>query len=94
MFYSVNLLGNGAAILLIVIGLINFVNVMLTGVVARKMNSPLWKASAQRKADYEDTDLGRWHLRSHIHFADYDFRQCVSAAGGGRRSPHSKLCGV
>lgn len=50
MFYSVNLLGNGAAILLIVIGLINFVNVMLTGVVARKMNSPLWKASAQRKS--------------------------------------------
>lgn len=49
MFYSVNLLGNGAAILLIVIGLINFVNVMLTGVVARKKNSPLWKASAQRK---------------------------------------------
>lgn len=36
MFYSVNLLGNGAAILLIVIGLMNFVNVMLTGVVARK----------------------------------------------------------
>lgn len=36
MFYSVNLLGNGAAILLIVIGLINFVNVMLTGVVARR----------------------------------------------------------
>ena len=36
MFYSINLLGNGAAILLIVIGLINFVNVMLTGVVARK----------------------------------------------------------
>ena len=36
MFYSVNLLGNGAAILLIVIGLINFINVMLTGVVARK----------------------------------------------------------
>mgnify|MGYP002549237424 CR=1 FL=1 len=35
-FYSINLLGNGAAILLIVIGLINFVNVMLTGVVARK----------------------------------------------------------
>lgn len=33
MFYSINLLGNGAAILLIVIGLINFVNVMLTGVV-------------------------------------------------------------
>lgn len=36
MFYSVNLLGNGAAVLLIVVGLINFVNVMLTGVVARK----------------------------------------------------------
>ena len=36
MNYSINLLGNGAAILLIVIGLINFVNVMLTGVVARK----------------------------------------------------------
>lgn len=36
MFYSVNLLGNGAAVLLIVIGLINFINVMLTGVVARK----------------------------------------------------------
>ena len=34
--YSLSLLGNGAAILLIVIGLINFVNVMLTGVVARK----------------------------------------------------------
>lgn len=31
-----NLLGNGAAVLLIVIGLINFINVMLTGVVARK----------------------------------------------------------
>ena len=36
MFYSVNLLGNGAAILLIALGLINFVNVMLTGVIARK----------------------------------------------------------
>lgn len=36
MFYSLNLLGNGAAVLLIVIGLINFINVMLTGVVARK----------------------------------------------------------
>lgn len=36
MYYSVNLLGNGAAILLIVLGLINFVNVMLTGVIARK----------------------------------------------------------
>lgn len=36
MFYSINLLGNGAAILLIVLGLINFVNVMLTGVIARK----------------------------------------------------------
>lgn len=36
MFYSINLLGNGAAILLIALGLINFVNVMLTGVIARK----------------------------------------------------------
>ena len=36
MFYSINLVGNGAAILLIVLGLINFVNVMLTGVIARK----------------------------------------------------------
>lgn len=36
MFYSINLLGNGAAILLIVLGLVNFVNVMLTGVIARK----------------------------------------------------------
>ena len=36
MYYSVNLLGNGAAILLIGLGLINFVNVMLTGVIARK----------------------------------------------------------
>ena len=36
MNYSLSLLGNGAAILLMVIGLINFVNVMLTGVVARK----------------------------------------------------------
>lgn len=34
--FSIGLLGNGAAILLIVIGLINFVNVMLTGVIARK----------------------------------------------------------
>ena len=34
--YSINLLGNGAAILFIVIGLINFVNVMLTGVITRK----------------------------------------------------------
>ncbi len=36
MFYSINLLGNGAALLLILIGLINFVNVMLTGVTARR----------------------------------------------------------
>ena len=36
MFYSVNLLGNSAAILLIILGLINFINVMLTGVIARK----------------------------------------------------------
>lgn len=36
MFYSINLLGNGAAILLIAIGLINFINVMLTSVVTRK----------------------------------------------------------
>lgn len=36
MYFSINLIGNGAAILLIVIGLINFVNVMLTGVIARK----------------------------------------------------------
>lgn len=36
LFYSVNLLGNGAAALLIVIGLINFVNVMLAGVVSRR----------------------------------------------------------
>ena len=36
MFYSMNLLGNGAAVPLIVVGLINFINVMLTGVVARK----------------------------------------------------------
>ena len=36
MYYSVNLLGNGAAILLIILGLINFVNVMLTGVMARR----------------------------------------------------------
>lgn len=35
-YFSINLIGNGAAILLIVIGLINFVNVMLTGVIARK----------------------------------------------------------
>lgn len=34
--YSLNLLGNGAAILLIVIGLVNFINVMLTSVVSRK----------------------------------------------------------
>lgn len=36
MFYSINLLGNGAALLLILIGLINFVNVILTGIAARK----------------------------------------------------------
>ena len=34
--YSLSFLGNGAAILLIVIGLINFVNVMLTGAGKRK----------------------------------------------------------
>ena len=44
MYFSIGLLGNGAAILLIVIGLINFVNVMLTGVIASKMNLLLWKA--------------------------------------------------
>lgn len=36
MTYAENLTGNGIALLLIVTGLINFVNVMLTGVVARK----------------------------------------------------------
>lgn len=36
MFYSLNLLGNGAALLLIILGLANFFNVMLTGVIARK----------------------------------------------------------
>ena len=36
MTYAESILGNGAAIILIVIGLINFINVMLTGVVARK----------------------------------------------------------
>lgn len=36
MFFSLNLLGNGAAVLLIALGLINFVNVMLTGVIARR----------------------------------------------------------
>ncbi len=36
MTYAESILGNGAAVLLIVIGLINFINVMLTGVVARK----------------------------------------------------------
>ncbi|MFQ9985196.1 MAG: ABC transporter permease [Lachnospiraceae bacterium] len=36
MYYSLNVLGNGASILLIVIGLINFINVMLTGVMARR----------------------------------------------------------
>ncbi|MDO4454964.1 MAG: ABC transporter permease [Eubacteriales bacterium] len=35
-YYSLTILGNGAAILLIVIGLINFINVMLTGVIARR----------------------------------------------------------
>lgn len=35
-YYSLTILGNGAAVLLIVIGLINFINVMLTGVIARK----------------------------------------------------------
>ncbi len=36
MIYAQKLLGNGVAALLIVIGLINFVNVMVTGVAARK----------------------------------------------------------
>lgn len=35
-YYSIGLLGNSAAILLIAIGLINFVNVMLTSVISRK----------------------------------------------------------
>lgn len=34
--YALSILGNGASILLIVIGLINFVNVMLTSVIARR----------------------------------------------------------
>lgn len=34
--YSVNVMANGASILLILIGLINFVNVMLTSVIARR----------------------------------------------------------
>ena len=36
MYYSLELMGNGAALLLIVIGLMNFVNVMLTGVITRR----------------------------------------------------------
>lgn len=34
--YALNLLGNGIAVLLIIIGLVNFINVMLTSVVSRK----------------------------------------------------------
>ena len=45
MTYAENLTGNGIALLLIVTGLINFVNVMLTGVVARKS----WKVSELQK---------------------------------------------
>ena len=36
MYNSLSILGNGASILLILIGLINFVNVMLTSVIARR----------------------------------------------------------
>lgn len=36
MYFSIGLIGNGAAALLMVIGLMNFVNVMLTGVISRK----------------------------------------------------------
>lgn len=94
MNYSLSLLGNGAAILLIVIGLINFVNVMLTGVVARKMNLPLWKVSEQRKADYEDTYFRRRYLCSDFYSADYDFWQCVPNVGGRCSSAYGKLCSI
>ncbi|MFR5555433.1 MAG: hypothetical protein ACLTKE_00020 [Coprococcus sp.] len=44
--YSMNLMGNGAAVLLIVIGLINFINVMLTGCGCKKEWVPRsWKVS-------------------------------------------------
>lgn len=36
MYYSLAIIGNAAALLLIIIGLMNFVNVMLTGVVTRR----------------------------------------------------------
>lgn len=47
--YSMNLMGNGAAVLLIVIGLINFINVMLTGVVARKNEFAVMKSIGTSK---------------------------------------------
>ena len=79
MFYSVNLLGNGAAILLIVIGLINFVNVMLTGVVARKNEFAIMESIGTTKKQIMKIltlEGGIYALISTA--ADYDLRQCVS----------------
>lgn len=94
-FYSINLLGNGAAILLIVIGLINFVNVMLTGVVARKNEFAMMESIGTTKKQIRKIltlEGGIYALISTLLLrpSGNAFLLLVAVAV----APHSKLCGV
>ena len=54
-FSGLSVLGNGASILLILVGLINFVNVMLTGVIARKNEFAIMESVGMTKRQIRRT---------------------------------------
>lgn len=54
-FSSLSVLGNGASILLILIGLINFINVMLTGVIERKYEFAIMESVGMTKKQIQKT---------------------------------------
>lgn len=54
-FSGLSVLGNGASVLLILIGLINFVNVMITGVIARKNEFAIMESVGMTKKQIKQT---------------------------------------
>ena len=54
-FSGLSVLGNGASVLLILIGLINFVNVMITGVIARKNEFAIRESVGMTKKQIQQT---------------------------------------
>ena len=93
--YSMNLLGNGAAVLLIVIGLINFINVMLTGVVARKNEFAVMESIGTSKKQIKKIlTLEGGIVRTCNYGADYDTWQCVLTSCCRCSSAHGRLCKI